>query len=70
MNMEKISLKVELIKARVDILKLKANDHDWSCYVPDDVKDSLEKTLVEIDAHLKELDKEPYVGIPLPHEEC
>jgi hypothetical protein len=55
--MEKIKLKIDLIKARIDILKLKANDHDWACYVPEDVKDQLEKTLVEIDQKLKELEE-------------
>lgn len=69
MNIDKLTLKVELVKARVDILKLKANQYEWSCFVPDDVKESLEKTLVEIDQHLKELTKEPYIGLPLPHED-
>lgn len=57
MNIETMKLRIDLVKARLDILKLKANDHDWSCYVPSDVKISLEKTLVEIDEALKELEK-------------
>ena len=53
--MEKMKLKIDLIKARVDILKLKADQYEWSCFIPDDVKDSLEETLIEIDEKLKEL---------------
>lgn len=55
--MEKIRLQIDLIKARVDILKLKANDHDWACYVPDDVKDKLNQTLLDIDEKLKQLEQ-------------
>lgn len=53
--LNKVQFRVDLIKARVDILKLKANDHDWSCYVPDSVKSQLEQTLVEIDKELEKL---------------
>lgn len=46
--------KINLIKMKVDILKLKANDHDWQCYTPPKVKEELEKTLAEIEEMLKE----------------
>jgi hypothetical protein len=46
------SERVQLILARVEILKMKANDHDWQCYVPADVKAQLEATLAEINAEL------------------
>lgn len=48
-----VSDRVQLVLARVEILKLKANDHDWSCYVPDDVKVQLEQELLNIDGLLK-----------------
>lgn len=48
-------LKISLVLARVEILKLKANDHDWQCYVAKDVRESLEGSLIEIDKELKEL---------------
>lgn len=48
-----IQTKVDLIRAKIDILKLKANDHDWCCYVPDDVKKSLNATLAEINKELE-----------------
>jgi hypothetical protein len=41
--------KVELIRAKMDILKLKANDHDWQCYVPEVVKFDILKMEKEID---------------------
>lgn len=66
MNFEKLKLRVELVKTQVDILKLKANDHDWSCYVPGDVKASLERSLVDIAETLKELDQEAETQIELP----
>lgn len=57
MDFEKLKLKIELTKARIDILKMKANDYEWSCFVPNDVKGSLEKSLVEIEQALAELSK-------------
>ena len=55
--MEKIKLIVDLTLARIEILKMKANIHDWSCYVPEEVKEQLEKTLIEIDQKIKELNQ-------------
>ena len=52
-------LRLELIKLRVEILKLKANDYDWCCHVPADVKTQLEETLKEINEKLNEPTK-PY----------
>lgn len=48
-----IGERIQLITAQVEILKLKANIHDWSCYVPEPVKQELEATLVEIGQMLK-----------------
>lgn len=50
-----ITDKIALITAKVEILKLKANDHDWCCYVPADVKKELEQTLEEINKELEKL---------------
>lgn len=47
-----IKTKMDMLKMKVDILKLKANDHDWSCYVPQDVKNELEGALSEINSFL------------------
>lgn len=50
--MSDIRLRVDLIMAQVELLKLKANDHDWAVYVPDDVKIIVNKTLDEIQTQL------------------
>ena len=42
----------QLILARVEILKLMANDHDWQCYVSDDIKTQIVNTLKEIDKRI------------------
>lgn len=47
-----ISERIQLVLARVEILKLKADHHNWSCYVPQDVKDQVEETLTEINSLL------------------
>lgn len=57
MNIDKLKLRVDLIKSRVEILKLKANDYEWQCHVPDAAKEGLEKALLDIDQALTELDK-------------
>jgi len=57
MPLNKVQLRIDLIKARIDILKLKANDHDWVCYVPDNVKTQLERSLLEIDKELEKLEE-------------
>lgn len=48
-----ISVQLDLIKARIEILKLKADDCNWQSYVPKDVKEQLEETLVFINSQLK-----------------
>lgn len=48
-------MKIDLIKTKVEILKLKANDHDWCCYVPKEVKQQLEEVLIDIDEELKKI---------------
>ena len=55
MSMETIGLVVELTKAKVDILRLKADGYSWSLIVDDDTKMQLEETLVDINAQLAEL---------------
>jgi hypothetical protein len=54
-RVEEIRLIVDLTLARVEILKLKANDHDWAVYVPDETKKQLLDTLDNIDKMLAEL---------------
>jgi hypothetical protein len=44
-----LSAKVDLIKTKVEILKMKADDYSWQCHVSEDVKAEFEKILVEID---------------------
>jgi hypothetical protein len=44
---------IELIKMKVEILKLKANDYEWNCHVPADVKDELEQVLMQINNALQ-----------------
>jgi hypothetical protein len=43
---------IDLIKTRVEILKLKADVYNWQCHTPEKVRFELEKALVEIDARL------------------
>jgi hypothetical protein len=57
-NLEVTLAKINLINSRVAILNLKANDYNWSCNTPDDVKEELEKSLVEIEEALKQLNGE------------
>ena len=55
MDSEKIKLIVELTKAKVDILKMKADDYTWACHIDDDTKKKLMDMLVVIDENLAEL---------------
>ena len=48
-----MSEKFELIKMKLEILKLKADDYNWQCHTPDDVKQMLEEILEEINQELK-----------------
>ncbi len=41
--------KVQLLLAKIEILKLKADDYNWQCHVPENVKKQLEETLLKID---------------------
>lgn len=52
MDIVKIKLVVELTKAKVDILKLKADSYQWSCFVDEDTKTVINETLMDIDEHL------------------
>ena len=45
--------RISLILAKVEILKLKADDYAWQCHVPKDVRDELEKALIEIEELLR-----------------
>lgn len=53
--MANIRLRVDLIMAQTELIKLKANDHDWAVYVPDDVKLIVNETLEEIKAEFAKL---------------
>jgi len=44
---------VNLIRAKVDILKLKANDYEWQCHTPKKVKEDLEKALEKIEVMIE-----------------
>ena len=54
-NMENLKMEIDLIKSKVEILKLKADDYNWCCHVPKDVKEELDKTLTKIDRYLSEI---------------
>lgn len=47
-----------LMKMKLDILKLKADDYTWACHTPQDVKDELERMLVRINKELAAVEKE------------
>ena len=55
MNYEKAKMIVDLTLAKVEILKLKADDYQWACHVDDDTKKQLLKTKDEIDSMLADL---------------
>lgn len=40
--------KAKLIVAKVEILKLKADDYNWKCMLTDELRHELEQALVEI----------------------
>ncbi len=46
------SKKLELIKLKVDILKMKADDYNWKVNIPNDVQIELEQILSEINEEL------------------
>ena len=41
--------RLEILKMKLEILKLKADDYNWQCHIPKDVKAGLEKILKEIE---------------------
>ena len=57
MNIEKIKLLVDLTKAKVDILKLKADDYTWACHIKKKKKTQLLNTLKDIDKLISELER-------------
>lgn len=42
-----------LIKMKLEILKLKADDYNWQCHTPKDIQEELERMLVEINKALE-----------------
>lgn len=42
-----------LIKMKLEILKLKADDYNWQCHTPKDVREDLERMLTEINKALE-----------------
>ena len=55
MNLDKATLVVQLITAKVEILKLKSNAYVWACETPEDVKEELENVLIDINNGIKPL---------------
>lgn len=53
--MKKIELIVKLIQARIEILKIRADDYTWQCYIDKETKEQLLNTLKEIDEELIKL---------------
>lgn len=45
---------IELLKIKIEILKLKADSYDWVCHVPDNVKNQLNEMLEQINEELSE----------------
>jgi hypothetical protein len=56
---EEIPLLVTLLLAKVDILKLKADDYNWKCHTPQTVKEQLEIALNKIDEFTEALTETP-----------
>ncbi len=55
MDIDKIKLVVDLTKAKLDILKLKADHYSWTCHVDGDTKQQLINLKDDIDIQLREL---------------
>lgn len=53
-----IETRVQLILARVELIKLKADDYNWQCHVPPAVKQMVHDTLAEIDRLLSSADSQ------------
>lgn len=56
-KIEDIKLIVDLTLAKVEILKLKADDYTWQCYMEDSAKEGLLSALEDIDALIGEIRK-------------
>ena len=54
-DIEKIKLIVDLTKAKLDILKLKADNYNWLVHIDEATRDKLLVTLIDIDKQLEEL---------------
>lgn len=46
---------VKLVQAKVEILKIRADDYSWQCYIDKETKEQLLNTLKEIDEELAKL---------------
>ena len=57
--MDHIKELVSLTIAKIEILKLKADDYAWSCYVDDQTKQQLEDALLEINSLLSDIKIKP-----------
>lgn len=55
MDIGKAKLIVDLTLAKVEILKLKADDYMWGCHVDADTKAQLEEALTSINEQLQQL---------------
>ena len=55
MNYERSKMIVDLTIAKIEILKLKADDYNWSCYTDDETRELLLQTLDDITLMLKDL---------------
>jgi hypothetical protein len=48
-NSQDIKMLIDLTLARVEILKLKADDYNWQCHTDNDAKEKIEDALLLID---------------------
>lgn len=48
--------RILLMQMKMDILKLRANDHDWQCYIPQETKNQLLEMAKDIDDQLSNND--------------
>jgi hypothetical protein len=58
-DINRIKLIVDLTTARVEILKLRADDYTWQCHIDEQTRNQLMQTLGEIDGQLAELRAKP-----------
>lgn len=55
MNLDKIKIITDLTLAKVSILKLKADEYTWNCFVNEVTKKQLLDILIDIDKQLLEI---------------